>query len=123
MFKVARNIPVKTIDGKDYKLFDIDDSQAVILVFGQSNENESQVTLENLNELAKEYLDSEVKIIFMDIDQEAETVKKFAEKIPNIEVCSQKMSGVDYEAFRLMYCSEGAKLPNVFILKSKKYQI
>lgn len=54
----------------------------------------------------------------MDIDQEKETVEKFAETIPNIEVCSQKISGVNYEDYRLMYCSENAKLPNVFILKN-----
>lgn len=54
----------------------------------------------------------------MDIDQEKETVEKFAETIPNIEVCSRKISGVNYEDYRLMYCSENAKLPNVFILKN-----
>ena len=54
----------------------------------------------------------------MDIDQEKETVEKFAETIPNIEVCSRKIPGVNYEDYRLMYCSENAKLPNVFILKN-----
>ena len=54
----------------------------------------------------------------MDIDQEKETVEKFAETIPNIEVCSRKISGVNYEDYRLMYCSENAKSPNVFILKN-----
>ena len=114
----VKDIPIKTIDGKNYKLSEIDASQAVILVFGQSNNSQSQKTLENLNELARKYANSDVKIVFMDIDQEKETVEKFAETIPNIEVCSQKISGVNYEDYRLMYCSENAKLPNVFILKN-----
>ena len=52
-----------------------------------------------------------------------EVTKNFAETIPNIEVCNQKSSGIDYNYYMYEYGKvaggmEGNLFPNIFIVKS-----
>lgn len=59
----------------------------------------------------------------MDVDQELEVTKKFAETIPNIEVCNQKSSGINYNNYSWKYIDiaggkEGNTFPDVFVVKS-----
>ncbi|MEY8338592.1 hypothetical protein AALB16_11320 [Lachnospiraceae bacterium 62-35] len=119
------NIPIRTIDGDEYMLYDISDFQPVVLVFGSSSCSKTWKTVDNLNKAAEAYDKDAARFIFLDVSQMPSLTQNFAKAFPNVEAGYETQEGSGYGGYRGLYRSEaGAKedkgFPDVFIIKGRE---